>query len=168
MQTPSVSARYTQAVLAAVLLTAGCGGASGTRAGSAHPRSTPTLFRIIAKMGSEVRTASGNRVTALSYEDPAQGAPASSGNSRYAASEVKVCAGAKPAQVVPDAFYLLFRDRRVIHADTTQIVRQPSLHTTTLAPGTCISGWVSFLIDDGSRPLYFVLTASSLVGWRIE
>ncbi|HEU5035141.1 MAG TPA: hypothetical protein VFT62_10360 [Mycobacteriales bacterium] len=69
--------------------------------------------------------------------------------------------------MLPNQFRLLFRDRRVIDADLDNPVRRPDLHATTLAPHSCVTGWVSFLVDNSGKPAYVVLTGSSLVGWRV-
>lgn len=157
------------ALAAAPALLAGCAGGSASPSGhpSDNPTPQPSLQRVIAKIGDEVTVASGGKVTAVRYEDPAQTtAPAPAGK-RWTAAEIKACAGAEPVEIQPKLFRILFLDRQVIDAAADQLVRTPRLQPTTLAPNACVTGWVSFPIPKQKSPAYVVLTGSTLVGWRL-
>jgi len=151
-------------VLLAVGALSACSGGSG--GGSPSPSSSYT--RAVTTIGKAVTTASGSQVTAVRYEDPAKTSATAPAGQRYVAAEIKACGGPNGATVSPQLFRVVFADRRVVDADVDHIIRTPELHATTLAAGGCVTGWVSFPIDDGTKPTFVALTGSSLVGWRIR
>lgn len=146
-------------------LVAGCGSGGG---GSGSPSPTPSYTRAITNIGKSVTTASGSTVAALRFEDPAKTSLSNPPGQRYVAAEIKACGGPNGAQVLPQLFRVVFANRQVVDADADHIIRTPELHATTLAAGGCVTGWVSFVIDRGTKPTFVALTGSSLVGWRIK
>lgn len=159
------SGAVAMAAATAVLGATGCsGGAVGTTK-ALSTTSPVTVQRVIARLGQQVMTENGNPVTALAYEpDAAPGQSPGNGES-YAAALIRACGGERPALVDPRTVRLLYADRRVIDADVTNPVKMPDLHTAVVAPHGCVTGWVTFDVPAGTRPVMVVLTGSSLVGW---
>lgn len=107
-------------------------------------------------------------LTLHAFEDPARAEPGvepASGH-RYVAADIEGCAGrdVKAATLNPYQFELQMPDNRRVTADVGW--RSPPLHDTTLPPGDCVRGWITFEV--ANDPAFVVFASSSIVRWRIQ
>jgi hypothetical protein len=45
--------------------------------------------------------------------------------------------------------------------------RQPALTATSVAPGECARGWLTFDVPAGQTPRYLVFSSSSTIYWAL-
>lgn len=126
---------------------------------TAAPAPTETPERQ-ATVGDTIETAVGNRLTVYGYE-----APVSSGNeflepdpgNIYAAIDVEGCVNqqaSEAATINPFDFELQARDNRRYEADVG--IKEPTLNDTTVIPGDCVRGFVTFQFPQRQKPAFVV------------
>lgn len=121
-------------------------------------------------VGETARTSAGNEVTVHSYESVA---PADTFQPKpgfeFQAADVEGCAGPDiegSAGFNPFDFALQMPDNTRLQSDIG--VKEPPLNDTTLTPGDCVRGWVTFQVPEGETPTSVIYTASSIIKWAVE
>jgi hypothetical protein len=155
-------------ILAAVLIAALGGCASDTSGtGRPNPSTSKSVQLTIYRLGAKAKTTKGS-VTIHGYDGavpPSNNVVPASGN-RFVAIDVEGCAGAEADQdtgIEPLLFYLQLKSQPIYPID--QIVKEPALHKTALAPGRCARGWVTFQVPSESKPEYAFFRSLSRIAW---
>ncbi len=121
-------------------------------------------------VGDTAVTQAGNEITVHSYErvppdDTFQPEP----GFEFAAADVEGCAAEDiegSAGLNPLDFALQMPDNTRLQADIG--VKEPPLNDTTLPPGDCVRGFVTFQVPEGQKPTNVIYTASSIIKWAVE
>lgn len=122
-------------------------------------------------MGETAATSAGNEITVRSYEyvpptDIWQPEP----GFEYAAADIEACASPDlegSVDLNPAAFNLQMPDNTRVETDVG--VKEPSLDFTTLPPGDCVRGFVTFQVPQGETPTYLIFTgSSSIIKWAVQ
>lgn len=121
-------------------------------------------------VGDTAVTAAGNEITVHSYEyvppsDIWQPEP----GFRFAAIDVEGCAAPDlegSAGLNPFDFSLQMPDNTRLETDIG--VKEPTLNDTTLPPGDCVRGWVTYQVPEGQTPTSVIFTASSIIKWAVQ
>ncbi len=121
-------------------------------------------------VGDTASTKSGNKLTVYSYESPipppdeyTKPEP----GKEFAAIDVEGCATpSKSAGFNPFDFTLQMPDNTRLEADIA--VKEPALNDTTLTPGDCVRGWITFQTPQGERPKFIIFTGSSIIKWTVQ
>ncbi len=118
-------------------------------------------------IGTEIRTALGNTVTAYTYQAVPvdRSTPTPAAGTAYAAVDVGGCVATGNEGPNPQYFELVMPDASRLRPAVP--VRQPALRSTRLAIGECIRGWITYEVPIAARPVALVYNASSLVRWTI-
>jgi hypothetical protein len=85
---------------------------------------------------------------------------------RFVAIDAEGCAGKNADEntgIDPVNFYLQIKSEPYYPID--QVVREPALHKTVLAPGGCARGWITFQVPIGSKPQYAVFRGTARIAW---
>lgn len=86
---------------------------------------------------------------------------------KYIAAEVKGCSGPHEKNLsFEPAYFLLKLDDGTMH-DPGPPAKKPSLQGGTVPAGKCLSGWVTFVVKDGSLPTAVVYDGSSRLTWTV-
>jgi hypothetical protein len=155
--------RATASVLVVLALTACGNGATPTPNAS----SSATIRLQVFKLGARADTPKGTvavhaydpSVPATSSVKPAEGL-------RFVAIDVEGCAGKNADEntgIEPILFYLQIEAQPYYPVD--QVVREPALHNTVLAPGRCARGWITFQIPSGGKPQYALFRSAARIAW---
>ncbi len=151
-------------------------GQGGTAAQKPPPQTNAKTARDNAEananltVGQTARTSAGNEVTVHSYvavapTDTFQPEP----GFELHAADVEGCAGADiegSAGFNPFDFALQMPDNTRLQSDIG--VKEPPLNDTTLTPGDCVRGWVTFQVPEGETPTNVIYTASSIIKWAVQ
>ena len=122
-------------------------------------------------VGETASTDAGNEITVRSYEyvpptDIWQPEP----GFEYNAADVEACASPSTEGSVdlnPAAFNLQMPDNTRLETDVG--VKEPSLDFTTLPPGDCVRGFVTFQVPQSETPAYFLFAGSStIIKWAVQ
>lgn len=118
-------------------------------------------------IGTEIRTALGNTVTAYAYQavPTDRTSPTPAAGTTYAAVDVGGCVATGNEGPDPQYFELVMPDASRLRPAVA--VKQPPLRETRLAAGECIRGWITYEIPTAARPVALVYNASSLIRWTI-
>jgi hypothetical protein len=150
------------------LTLAACGaGKNGTATPNASPSATIRLQ--IFKLGVRANSPKGT-VVVHAYEPsvPATSSVTPSPGLRFVAIDVEGCAGKNADEntgIDPLFFYLQIE--RDPYYPVDQVVREPALHKTVLAPGRCARGWITFQIPVGAKPAYAFFRSTERIGWAL-
>lgn len=121
-------------------------------------------------VGDAAVTASGNEITIHSFEYvPADEFYQPEPGFRFAAVDVEGCAdpdSATAADLNPYDFNLQMPDNTRLDGD--YYVREPVLNATTILPGDCVRGWVTYQVPEGTTPANVIFTGSSIVKWAVQ
>ena len=163
-----VRARPAIIVILALALTAcGLGGNGATP--TPNPSTSATIRLQIFKLGARANTAKGT-VTVHAYDPsvPPTSSVKPAEGLRFVAIDVEGCAGQKADEntgVDPLLFYLQIKAEPYYPVD--QVVKEPALHKTVLAPGGCARGWVTFQIPIDSKPQYALFRSTARIAWTL-
>lgn len=121
-------------------------------------------------VGETASTDAGNEITVHSYEyvpptDVWQPEP----GFEYAAADIEGCASPSlegSAGFNPYDFGLQMPDNTRLQPDIA--VKEPALHDTTLTPGDCVRGYVTFQVPQGQTPASVIFTGSSIIKWAVQ
>jgi hypothetical protein len=132
------------------------------------PSVTPSLQEEIVAMGQEAQTKAGNRVTVFTYVPRVQTSRSAGPDMIFSAADIKACAGTHATQqtgVSRSQFAVETSDQT--GWASVDPVKTPALAATTLKPGQCVRGWITFRVPTAEHPQYVVLLSSNVVKWRI-
>ncbi|HZY65447.1 MAG: DUF4352 domain-containing protein [Actinomycetota bacterium] len=132
----------------------------------------PSETDIRRMVGETATLDNGNRVTVISGES---GVPADESvyNARagmdFFVIEAEVCtaeSAAEPSYFTPREFGLLNDNyvRRLASVPT----KLPALRGSSVEPGECNRGYITFQVEDGKEPRTVVYDGSSVVEWELE
>jgi hypothetical protein len=137
---------------------------------NARPATAPPPPRPSAQpvaLGTEILTSKDAKITVFSvgpvesnnrFLKPAAGMV-------YEAADVQECASpTEDRGVNPDDFDLQMPDNT--RASHTIAIKDPGFHATTLGPGQCLRGWITYEIPRGQTPALILLTSSTDIMWR--
>jgi hypothetical protein len=86
---------------------------------------------------------------------------------KYIAAEVKGCSGPNEKNLSFEPQYFLLRlDDGTMH-DPGPPAKKPSLDGGAVPAGKCLSGWVTFVVKEGSLPTGVVYDGSSRLSWAV-
>ena len=121
-------------------------------------------------VGDTAVTAAGNEITVYSYESvPPTDVWQPEPGSEFAVIDVEGCAdphSEAAAGLNPFDFGLQMPDNTRLQPDVG--VKEPPLNDTTLPPGDCVRGYVTFQVPEGEPPKNVVYTASSIIKWAVR
>jgi hypothetical protein len=82
-------------------------------------------------------------------------------------AKIKTCVAAKrtPTSFDPSIFLLQVGNR--VRQPLAEAQRQPALVSTTVSPGDCVEGWVTYQLALEERPDAVLLLASAYIRWRL-
>jgi uncharacterized protein DUF4352 len=152
---------------AALLLALGACATSTSGTGRPSPSTSASVHLTIYRLGAQAKSAKGT-VTIHGYDGavpPSNNVVPASGD-RFVAIDVEGCAGTNADEntgIEPLLFYLQLRSQPIYPID--QVVKEPALHKTSLAPGRCARGWVTFQVPMGSKPEYAFFRSLSRIAW---
>ncbi len=137
-----------------------------TRSNASETAGTDTGFVV----GETASTDVGNEITVHSYEyvpptDIWQPEP----GFEFAATDIEGCASPNlegSAGFNPYDFGLQMPDNTRLDPDIG--VKEPTLNDTTLTPGDCVRGFVTFQVPQGETPSYVIFTGSSIIKWAVQ
>ncbi len=133
-----------------------------------HESSTSSKSDL--NVGDTASTKSANKLTVYSYESPIPPPDEYTKpdpGKEFAAIDVEGCATpSKSAGFNPFDFTLQMPDNTRLEADIE--VKEPALHDTTLTPGDCVRGWITFQTPQGERPGFVIFTGSSIIKWTVQ
>jgi len=159
-------ARALAALIALTAAFAACAtSTSGT--GRPSPSTSKSVELTIYRLGAKANTTKGT-VTIHAYDGsvpPSNNVVPASGD-RFVAIDVEGCAGTNADQntgIEPLLFYVQLRGQPIYPID--QVVKEPALHKTALAPGRCARGWVTFQVPSESKPQYAFFRSLSRIAW---
>jgi len=155
--------------IAPILALAGLAGCASSTSGIQQPNPTASasIRLTIYRLGATAKSAKGT-VTIHAYDgsvQPSNGVVPESGD-RFVAIDVEGCAGKNADQntgIEPLLFYLQLRTEPIYPID--QVVKEPALHKTVLAPGGCARGWITFQVPISSKPEYAFFRSLSRIAW---
>lgn len=122
-------------------------------------------------MGETASTDVGNDITVHSYEyvpptDIWQPEP----GFEYNAADIEACASPDlkgSADFNPFDFGLQMPDNTRLQPHVG--VKEPALNLTTLPPGDCVRGYVTFQVPQGGTPAYVIFSArSTIIKWAVQ
>ena len=121
-------------------------------------------------VGDNVKVGSvGGSVTVSAVEDNVSaGRLFGAGEGRkYIAVEVKGCSGPNEKNLTFEPAYFLLRlDDGTVH-DPGPGAKKPSLEGGKMAPGKCLSGWVTFTVKEGSLASAVIYDGSRRLTWTV-
>lgn len=131
---------------------------------------TTTTAALIFSVGDKVSYTDGSTAQVFSYvtkvvstnqfEQPAAG-------NTYTAADVQICAGSAVESVNPASFELAMADNT--RARETIAVKSPALHLTSVGPGDCVRGFVTFEAPLAVAVAYVVYTESRTpTRWKVQ
>jgi hypothetical protein len=86
---------------------------------------------------------------------------------KYIAAEVKGCSGPHEKNLsFEPGYFLLKLDDGTMH-DPGPPVKKPSLDGGSVPAGKCLSGWVTFVVKEGSLPTGVIYDGSSRLTWTV-
>jgi hypothetical protein len=147
-----------------VVFVTACGGNDGTEVSpeaSSDDTASPTVTEPLSspeltpQLGDILTTAFDSSITVYSYESPVSGdpiVPIEPGHV-FAAIGVEACTSpdlGRTAIFGPSDFQLQMPDNT--RAGWAPLIKDPALLSTTLVPGDCVRGFVSFEIPEGVMP----------------
>ena len=155
--------------LVVALALAACGSGGNGATPTPNPSTSATIHLQVFKLGARANTAKGT-VTVHAYDPsvPATSSVKPAEGLRFVAIDVEGCAGQNADEntgIDPLLFYLQIKTEPYYPVD--QVVREPALHKTVLAPGGCARGWVTFQIPIGSKPQYALFRSSARIAWTL-
>jgi hypothetical protein len=162
----SVSSRARPLLAAAALVTVslcagrGPGDSSGPSERSSAAPAPTSAGPGGLPLGTVVKLPTGNTiaVTDVAWWTPSAGHPRP-GRSLLAA-KARACASRSATATTalyPEAFSVLLDDGTEASVDYSVPAREPMLAVGDLAPGDCISGWVTLEVRDGRTPVLVLL-----------
>ncbi|MGH7721491.1 MAG: hypothetical protein ACRENL_01480 [Candidatus Dormibacteria bacterium] len=162
-------------VAALSLMAASCdtttgAGVQGTPSGGS-PTSSPTSSVHILAIGQTEATTTGDSYTLVAYKAAVASnnefnTPPAGG--RFAAADVKLCAGSAGLLANPTDFAVGFADASQVSGGDASLLAVPgaTLSLGQVQPGQCVSGWVSFTIPTAA-PATKVLLSNSDFYWSV-
>ena len=123
-------------------------------------------------IGDTSITASDNKLTVHSYESPIpppDDYTKPDPGKAFAAIDVEGCANPDTNESTglnPYDFTLQMPDNTRLEPDIG--AKEPALNDTTLTPGDCVRGWVTFQVPQGQKPKFVVFTGSSIIKWAVQ
>ncbi len=137
-----------------------------SEAGASEAAEPDTGFVV----GETASTDAGNEITVHSYEyvpptDIWQPDP----GFEYAAADIEGCASPNlegSAGFNPFDFGLQMPDNTRLQPDIG--VKEPTLNDTTLTPGDCVRGYVTFQVPQGQVPTSVIFTGTSIIKWAVQ
>lgn len=121
-------------------------------------------------VGDAAATSSGNEITIHGFEYvPADDFNQPEPGFRFAAIDAEGCANPDSetsANLSPYDFSLQMPDNTRLNGDF--FAREPALEATTVLPGDCVRGWVTYQIPEGEAPASVVFTGSSIIKWAVQ
>lgn len=121
-------------------------------------------------VGDTALTESGNQITVHSFEDvPPTDVWQPEPGFEFVAADVEGCANVNAesaASLNPYDFQLQMPDNTRLDSDVG--VREPPLNDTTLPPGECVRGYVTYQVPEGETPTDVIFTGSSIIEWAVE
>lgn len=146
---------------------------------NANPAATTTTTAGRHRVGDTVSTTLGRKLTLHAWKFPAQvPGPQPAAGARFGAADLEVC------QESGQSRSFSFGDFKLHNADGTSSlpenaaaaafggdVVEPALRPTTLAPGNCARGWVTFLVQASEVPEFLEfapLASRSSIEWALR
>jgi hypothetical protein len=156
-------------VVVVVLALTACGSGSDSSTATPNPSTSATIRLQVFKLGARANSPKGTVVVhAYDPSVPANGSVVPAEGMRFVAIDVEGCAGKNADEntgIDPLLFYLQIE--RDPYYPVDQVVREPALHKTLLAPGRCARGWVTFQIPIGQKPQYAFFRSTARIAWTL-
>ena len=122
------------------------------------------------EVGEKVKVGSdGGSVTVAAVEDNViAGRLFGAGEGmKYIAVEVKGCSGPNEKNLsLQPSYFLLRLDDGTVH-DPGPGAKKPSLEGGKMLPGKCLSGWVTYMVKEGSLATAVIYDGSSRLTWTV-